>query len=294
MSLCSIMWHLVFILTVYRTYGCVMTSPDQKVNEGTDVYLSCNVLQCPGSQDIMSLSVEWEFQDISSEPKIILYYIRNRTVPIPGVFFGGDVKLGNFDIHLQSVTYENNGTYLCRLRLNGNFHKNRTHLTVQSALTSRKNSPGVNHLQAHPPWWLALASVSGFVLLIGTVFWGRKACRSTQRENNSKQNIDEVKTTSDTDNEAITYKALKMTSCVSQVGNSSMPDLVDVNSPSSSADNIYVTMHGVPFPQDTPVTSGRNRRLPSDWQPKDEEPVYVRCQNLSFRPCRLIDETQNN
>lgn len=40
----------------------------------------------------------------------------------------------------------------------------------------------------------------------------------------------------------VVAQALKMTSCVSQVGNSSMPDLVDVNSPSSSADNIYVTM----------------------------------------------------
>ncbi|KAK2881367.1 hypothetical protein Q8A67_018635 [Cirrhinus molitorella] len=276
------MWHLVFILTVYGTHGCVMISPDQKVNAGSDVHLSCNFSQCPGPPD-MSLSVEWEFQNIFSEPKTILYCIGNQIVPLPGVMFRGDVELGSFDIHLQSVTYENNGTYLCRLRLNGRFYKNRTHLIVQSALTSRK-SPGVNHLQTHPPWWLALASVSGFVLLIGTVFLGRKACRSTQRENNSKQNKEEVKTSADTEDNGI----------ISQVGNSSMPDLVDVNSPPSSADSIYVTMHGLPFPPDAPVTAGRNRRLPSDWHPKDEESVYVRCQDLSVRPWHLKDETPNN
>ncbi|XP_016355873.1 uncharacterized protein LOC107699189 [Sinocyclocheilus anshuiensis] len=280
------MWYLLilFIFTVHGTHGCVMTSPDQKVNVGTDVHLSCNFCQCPGPLDVMSLSVEWEFKDISSEPKIILYYIRNRTVPLPGVFFQGDVKLGSFDMHLSSVTHENNGTYLCRLRLNGSFHTNQTRLIVQSVLT-RKNSPGVNRLQAHPPWWLPLASVSGFVLLIGTVFLGRKACRSTQRENNSKQKIEEVKTNTDNEDKRMAYK----------VGYSSLPDLADVNSPPSSPDNIYVTMHGFPFAPDAPVTAGRSRRLPSDWQPKDEDPTYVRChQDLSIRSCRLQDETQNN
>ncbi|XP_058601408.1 uncharacterized protein LOC131520894 isoform X2 [Onychostoma macrolepis] len=293
-SSCSVMWYLsiVFIFTVYGTHGCVMTSPDQKVNAGTDVHLSCNFSQCPGPLDVMSLSVEWEFKEISSEPKIILYYIRNRTVPLPGVFFQGDVKLGSFDIDLPSVTYKNNGTYLCRLRLNGIFHKNQTHLIVQSALT-RRNSPGVNHLQTHPPWWLPLASVAsvaGFVLLIGTVFLGRKAYRSTQRENSSKHNMEEVKTSTDTEDKGMTCK---MTCVMPQVG-FSMPDLADVNSPPSSPDNIYVTMHGFPFAPDAPVTAGRNR-LPSDWQPKDEEPIYVRChQDLAIRSCCLKYETQNN
>lgn len=268
-SLCSVMWYLfiVFIFTVHGTHGCVMTSPDQKVNAGTDVHLSCNFCQCPGPLDVMSLSLEWEFKGISSEPKIILYYIRNRTVPLPGVFFQGDVELGSFDIHLPSVTHENSGTYLCRLRLNGIFHKNQTHLIVQSALT-RRNNPGVNHLQKRPPWLLPLASVAsvaGFVLLIGTVFWGRKAYTSTQRENNSKQNMEEAKTSTDAEDKGIIYK----------VG-FSMPDLADVNSPPSSPDNIYVTMHGLPFAPDVPATAGRNRRLPSDWQLKDEEPVFVR------------------
>lgn len=54
--------NIICILLVYGTYGCVITSPDQKVNDGTDVYLSCNFLQCPGHLDVMSLSVEWEFQ----------------------------------------------------------------------------------------------------------------------------------------------------------------------------------------------------------------------------------------
>ncbi|XP_052472094.1 uncharacterized protein LOC128028798 [Carassius gibelio] len=261
------MWYLfiVFIFTVHGACGCVMTSPDQKVNAGTDVYLSCNFCQCPGPLDVMSLSVEWEFKDISSEPKTIIYYIRNRTVPLPGVFFQGDVILGSFDIHLSSVTHENNGTYFCRLRLNGRFHKNQTHLFVRSVL-GRKNSPDVNHLQEPPPWWLPLASVSGFVLLIGTVFLGRKACRSTQRENNSKQNIEEVKTSTEKEDKRMAYK----------VGYSSMPDLADVNSPPNSSDDIYVTMHGFPFAPDAPVTAGHSRRLPSDWQPKDEEPIYVK------------------
>ncbi|KTF81543.1 hypothetical protein cypCar_00038387 [Cyprinus carpio] len=214
-SSCSVMWYLsiVFTFTVYGTHGCVITSPDQKANAGTDVHLSCNFWQCPGPLDIMSLSVEWEFK-----PKIILYYIRNRTVPLP-------------------------------------------------ALT-RRNNPGVNHLQKRPPWLLPLASVAsvaGFVLLIGTVFWGRKAYTSTQRENNSKQNMEEAKTSTDAEDKGIIYK----------VG-FSMPDLADVNSPPSSPDNIYVTMHGLPFAPDVPATAGRNRRLPSDWQLKDEEPVFVR------------------
>ncbi|XP_042595135.1 uncharacterized protein LOC109106512 isoform X2 [Cyprinus carpio] len=242
-SSCSVMWYLsiVFTFTVYGTHGCVITSPDQKANAGTDVHLSCNFWQCPGPLDIMSLSVEWEFK--------------------------GDVELGSFDIHLPSVTHENSGTYLCRLRLNGIFHKNQTHLIVQSALT-RRNNPGVNHLQKRPPWLLPLASVAsvaGFVLLIGTVFWGRKAYTSTQRENNSKQNMEEAKTSTDAEDKGIIYK----------VG-FSMPDLADVNSPPSSPDNIYVTMHGLPFAPDVPATAGRNRRLPSDWQLKDEEPVFVR------------------
>ncbi len=49
-------------MTVCGTHGCVMTSPDQKVNAGTDVHLSCNFSQCPGPLDVMSLSVEWEFK----------------------------------------------------------------------------------------------------------------------------------------------------------------------------------------------------------------------------------------
>lgn len=53
--------------------------------------------------------------------------------------------------------------------------------------------------------------------------------------------------------------------------------------------------HGFPFAPDASVTAGRSRRLPSDWQPKDEEPVYVRCHHdLSIRSCHLKDETQNN
>ncbi|XP_026138478.1 uncharacterized protein LOC113115253 [Carassius auratus] len=266
-SSCSVMWYLsiVFTYTVYGTRGCVITSPDQKVNAGTDVHLSCNFCQCPGPLDVMSLSVEWEFKGISSEPKIIIYYIRNQTVPDRGVVFQGDVELGSFDIHLPSVTRENNGTYLCRLRLNGIFHKNQTQLTVQSALT-RRNSLDVNHLQKHPPWLLPLASVAsvaGVVLLTGAVFLGRKAYRTTQRENNSKENMEEVKTSTDGEDKGMICK----------VG-FSMPDLADVNSPPSSPDNIYVTMHGFPFAPDAPVTAGRNRCLPSDWQPKDEEPVY--------------------
>ncbi|KTF92125.1 hypothetical protein cypCar_00005201, partial [Cyprinus carpio] len=97
---------------------------------------------------------------------------------------------------------------------------------------TRRNSPGVNRLQAHPPWWLPLVSVSGFVLLIGTMFLGWKACRSTQRENNSKQQIEEVKTNTDKEDNRMAYK----------VGCSSMPDLADTNSPPSSPDNIYITM----------------------------------------------------
>ncbi|XP_052433059.1 uncharacterized protein LOC127973068 [Carassius gibelio] len=200
-----------------------------------------------------------------SDLLLIIYYIRNQTVPDPGVLFQGDVELGSFDIHLPSVTRENNGTYLCRLRLNGIFHKNQTQLTVQSALT-RRNSLDVNHLQKHPPWLLPLASVAsvaGVVLLTGAVFLGRKAYRTTQRENNSKENMEEVKTSTDGEDKGMICK----------VG-FSMPDLADVNSPPSSPDNIYVTMHGFPFAPDAPVTAGRNRCLPSDWQPKDEEPVY--------------------
>ncbi|XP_043114893.1 sodium channel subunit beta-2 isoform X2 [Puntigrus tetrazona] len=206
-SSCSVMrcLFIVFIFTVHGTYGCVKTSPDQKVKAGTDVHLSCNFSQCPGPLDIMSVSVEWEFMDISSEPKIILYYIRNRTVPLPGVFFKGDVKLGSFDIQLQSVTDKNNGTYLCRLRLNGIFHKNQTHLIVQSALT-RRILPGVNRLQTPPLWWPSLASVAGLVLLIGTMFLGRKAYRSTQRENNSKQNIEVVNNSSHGEDKGVTYR----------------------------------------------------------------------------------------
>ncbi|XP_043114894.1 sodium channel subunit beta-2 isoform X3 [Puntigrus tetrazona] len=274
-SSCSVMrcLFIVFIFTVHGTYGCVKTSPDQKVKAGTDVHLSCNFSQCPGPLDIMSVSVEWEFMDISSEPKIILYYIRNRTVPLPGVFFKGDVKLGSFDIQLQSVTDKNNGTYLCRLRLNGIFHKNQTHLIVQSALT-RRILPGVNRLQTPPLWWPSLASVAGLVLLIGTMFLGRKAYRSTQRENNSKQNIEVVNNSSHGEDKGVTYR----------VG-FSMPDLADASSPPGSPDNIYVTMHGFPLAPDAPVTAGRSRLLPSDWKPKDdEEPVYVPChQDLSLK-----------
>ncbi|XP_048016905.1 uncharacterized protein LOC125248819 [Megalobrama amblycephala] len=262
------MWYLVIVLifTVYGTYGCVITSPDQKVNDGTDVYLSCNFFQCPGHLDVMSLSVEWEFQNIS-QTEIILYYISNKTVStFPGVMFCGDVKMGSFDIHLPSVTRENNGTYLCRLRLSGRFFKNYTHLIVQSA-QSRRNSPGVIHPQAHPLWWLTLVSVAAFVLLIGSVFFGRRACRSIQKGDDSKQNMEEVKTRTASEDMGITYK----------VGFSSMPVLADVSSPPNSPDNIYITMHSFPFTPDAPVTAGHNRRLPSDWQPENEEPVYAQC-----------------
>ncbi|KAK7156172.1 hypothetical protein R3I94_006298 [Phoxinus phoxinus] len=250
------MWYLIF--TVYVAHGCVMTSSDQTVNDGADVYLSCNFFQCPGHLDLKYLSAEWEFQTIS-QTKIILYYISNQTAPIlPGVYFRGNVNMGTFDIHLPSVTQENNGTYLCRLRLSGRFFKNHTHLIVQSALT-RRNSPGVIRPQAHPPWWLALLSLAGFVLLIGIGVLGRRACRSIQKGDDSKQNMEEVKTRTATED---------------MVGFSSMPVLADVSSP-PSPDNIYVTMHGFPFTPDAPVTAERSRRLPSDWQPKDEDPVYT-------------------
>ncbi|XP_039526791.1 uncharacterized protein LOC120478750 [Pimephales promelas] len=203
------MWYLALhIFTVYGAYGCVMTSSDQKVNAGTDVHLSCNFFQCPGHQDFISLSAEWEFQTIT-QTKIILYYISNQTVStLPGVYFHGNVKTGSFDIYLPSVTHENNGTYLCRLRLSGRFFKNHTHLIVQSALT-RRNSPGGIHPQARPPWWLALVSVPGFVLLIGSGFLARRACRSIQKGDDSKQNMEEVKTRAATEDMGITFKKRK-------------------------------------------------------------------------------------
>ncbi|XP_067307105.1 uncharacterized protein [Pseudorasbora parva] len=259
------MWYLVILIfTVHGTHGCVMTSPYQKVNDGTDVYLSCNFFQCPGHLDIMSLSVEWEFKNIS-QTKIILYYIRNQTVStLPGVFFHGDVKMGSFDIHLPSVSNENNGTYLCRLRLSGKFFKNHTHLIVQSALT-RRNSPGVIHPQAHPRWWPALVSVAWFLLLIACVFWGKRACKSIQKSDDPKRNMEEVNTTTASEHMGMTYK----------VGFNSLPALADVSSP-PSPDNIYVTMKGFPFAPNAPVTAGCSRRLPSDWQPEDKEPVFAR------------------
>jgi len=62
MKLTFFKYSIIFILLVYGAYGCVMTSSDQKVNAGTDVHLSCNFFQCPGHQDFISLSAEWEFQ----------------------------------------------------------------------------------------------------------------------------------------------------------------------------------------------------------------------------------------
>lgn len=42
------------------------------------------------------------------------------------------MKLGSFDIVLHSVTHENNGTYMCKLRRDGIFYKNYTQLIVHS------------------------------------------------------------------------------------------------------------------------------------------------------------------
>lgn len=253
----------VFILTVYGIHCCVETGPDQRVNVGTDVYLSCNFSKCQGPLDIMSLSVEWEFQSNSSLSKIVLYYIKNQTAPASGVFFQGDVELRNFDILLPSVTHENNGTYLCRLRLNGIFHKNQTHLYIRSAQT-RRNSPGVTDLQASqtlPHWLLPVLSVTAVAMLISTAVLGRKFYRSIRTGDDSKQNMEEIKTSSDTKDMRITYK----------VGCSSMPVLTDVGNPPGSPDNIYVTMHGFPF---TPIAARHSRRLPTDWQSEKEEPVF--------------------
>ncbi|XP_051521335.1 uncharacterized protein LOC127422040 isoform X2 [Myxocyprinus asiaticus] len=204
------MWYLVtalLIFTVYGSHGCVMMSPDQKVAVGTGVYLMCNFSKCPKPLDTNSLSVEWEFQDISSKQTIIIYYIRNQTVSIhPDVLFRGNVKLGSFDILLHSVTYENNGTYLCRLRLDGIFYKNRTHLLIHSASQKTINNPAVNRVEVHFLWWVPLVSVAGLVLLVGPVFLGRKACRSPQKEDVSAQNMKEVQTRTDTDDMGNEYK----------------------------------------------------------------------------------------
>ncbi|KAI4896106.1 hypothetical protein NFI96_026136 [Prochilodus magdalenae] len=82
------------------------------------------------------VSVEWEFQGIASsdESETIIYYIQKNTVPTtPSVVFKGDIALGDFSILLHSVTMQNNGTYICRLRAaQGNsIYKNCTHLTVK-------------------------------------------------------------------------------------------------------------------------------------------------------------------
>ncbi|XP_051963748.1 uncharacterized protein LOC127630286 isoform X2 [Xyrauchen texanus] len=263
------MWYLVtalLVFTVYGSHGCVMMSPDQKVVIGTGVYLMCNFSKCPQPLDTNSLSVEWEFQDISSKNKIIIYYIGNQTVSIlPDVLFLGNVKLGSFDILLHSVTYENNGTYLCRLRLDGIFYKNHTHLLIHSGSQRTIKNTAVNRAEVYFLWWVPLVSVAGLVLLVVPVFLWRKACRSQQKEDVSAQKLKEVQTGTDTNDMGNIYK----------VRFSSMPILGDMCTPPTTpnADSIYVTMRGFPFMPNDPVKAGLNRRLPSDWQGEDVEPV---------------------
>ncbi|XP_057206659.1 uncharacterized protein LOC130564548 isoform X3 [Triplophysa rosa] len=260
----EVMWYLftaIFIFTAYETHACVMTSPDQRVDVGTDVCLLCNFTQCPGQLDPSSLNVEWEFkQGISFQPKIILYQIGNRTASTPGhhVLLQGNVKLGSFDIVLHSVTHENNGTYMCRLRRDGIFYKNNTQLIVHSAPLTRRNTPGVDNVETHPPWWVAVVSVAGIVLLIGTVFLGRRTCRSPhQRKDILRQNIAEVETRGQTAD--IRYKVTNHSMPVVDMGtqpstpnadnvyamvtNSYLP-IVDMDNQASAlnAENIYVTM----------------------------------------------------
>ncbi|XP_056612146.1 uncharacterized protein LOC130428283 isoform X2 [Triplophysa dalaica] len=228
------MWYLftaIFCFTAYGTHACVMTSPDQRVVVGTDVCLLCNFNQCPGHLDLKSLNVEWEFKGISFDPKIISYQIGNHTASTPGhhVLHQGNVKLGSFDIVLHSVTHENNGTYMCKLRRDGVFYKNYTQLIVHSAPMTRRNTPGVNNVETHPPWWVAVVSVAGIVLLMVAVFFGRRTCRSPlQRKDILRQNRAEDETSGQTAD--IRYK----------VTNNSAP-VVDMGTqPSTSnADNVY-------------------------------------------------------
>ncbi|KAA0702374.1 hypothetical protein E1301_Tti015723 [Triplophysa tibetana] len=226
------MWYLftaIFFFTGYESHACVMTSPDQRVDVGSNVCLLCNFTQCPGHLDLKSLSVEWEFKGISFDAKTISFQIGNHSASTPGHHVKGDVKLGSFDIVLLSVTHENNGTYICKLRHDGIFYKNYTQLIVHSAPLTRRNTPGVNNVETHPPWWVAVVSVAGIVLLMGTVFLWRRTCRSPlQRKDILRQNIAEVETSGQTVD--IRYKDTNNSVPVGDMG--TQPS-------SSNADNVY-------------------------------------------------------
>nr|XP_055052002.1 uncharacterized protein LOC129437732 isoform X1 [Misgurnus anguillicaudatus] len=271
--MCQVMWYLAiafFIFQAYETHGivsCVMTSPVQRVYVGEDVYLFCNFTQCPRPRNLMFLNVEWGFQNNSSDFKTIIYNIGNHTSRTTGVLFRGNVELGSFDILLQSVKRENNGTYQCKYRQDGIFYKNITKLTVHSATQTRRNSPGVNDIQVeiNPSWWLALIPVAGIVLLIVVVFLGRLL----QQKDVSMQEIEEVETRSDTadirckvtnnsayegdtESQPITHNADNI--YVTMVTNYSAPVENMTSKPNSSnAENIYVTMqHGFQVTTDSP------------------------------------------
>lgn len=274
--MCQVMLYLVitfFIFPAYETHGnvpCVMTSPVQEVSVGEDVYLLCNFAQCPRPQNLMFLNLEWGFQNNSTDFNTIIYNIGNHTSATTGVLFRGNVELGSFDILLQTVKRENNGTYQCKYRQDGIFYKNITKLIVHSATQTRRNSPGANNIQVeiNSSWWLALISVAAIVLLIVAVFLGRLL----QRKDVSMQEIEEVETRSDTadirckvtnnsvsvghtESQPITHNADNI--YVTMVTNNSAPVENMTSKPNSSnAENIYVTMHGFQVTTDAPGQDG--------------------------------------
>ncbi|XP_029570074.1 uncharacterized protein LOC115162788 [Salmo trutta] len=101
------------------TPGCVGTSPNQTVEAGSNVHLSCLLTQCLRSLEHHHLLVEWEFTDkgwLDKELHPLIYHYQDWTVPVEArVILVRDISECDFSVLLLSVTVQRSGTYLCLL-----------------------------------------------------------------------------------------------------------------------------------------------------------------------------------
>lgn len=136
---CAVWTVIIFCVSAAsRSRGCVLTDPANRVQEGSDVRLTCTFSTCPGPLD-HTVHVTWEFNDTG----VVFYYDNQTFGQGPHLELVGDILAGNFSVLLRSVTPQRAGTYTCLVRplRSGVIYKNHTLLAVAPRASGTSTAP---------------------------------------------------------------------------------------------------------------------------------------------------------
>ncbi|XP_035240528.1 uncharacterized protein LOC118209382 [Anguilla anguilla] len=282
---CAVWTVIIFCVSAAsRSRGCVLTDPANRVQEGSDVRLTCTFSTCPGPLD-HTVHVTWEFNDT-----VVAFYYLNQTGR-SHLEYVGDILAGDFSVLLRSVTPQHAGTYTCLVRPSGSgfIYKNRTLLAVAPRGSGRRIM--VNSDPSVPlPLRLILGCCGAGLLVLAAgsmlgvgAYWrrGRGQWNTSRKNQGTPASTEEKCPHKDKDQD-----------CYVTLQRGKAPP------PASKEESIYVTMHGRPVPPGLQAQPSPNRKgIPTEWCAQ-ENPPRVKNENLpsphpdsSAASCHVIDQS---